>query len=134
MKHNDKSDRQDSAREGLLARREIDEVTGCWCYGGATTSNGYGHIAFGDRVEYAHRLSAMFFLGFDLASSLLVLHRWDQPVCFNPDHLFIGTQADNVRDAVAKGRMSGKKLTADRVAVIKYNSHSVAPSDHSRSI
>src|SRR3954466_15023563 len=109
------STRDDKARERLLKRREIDEEIGCWQFTGTLTSNGYGHIHYIEGPEVAHRLSAVFFLGFDLSSGLLVLHRCDQPDCFNPEHPFVGTQKDNLRDADAKGRMGGKKLTPDKV-------------------
>jgi hypothetical protein len=51
-----------------------------------------------------HRLSAVEFLNFDPDSRLLVLHRCDNPSCFNPEHLFIGSQQDNIHDCVDKGR------------------------------
>jgi len=43
-------------------------------------------------------------MGFDLESDLCVLHRCDNPPCFNPAHLFIGTKADNTADMMRKGR------------------------------
>jgi Autographiviridae endonuclease len=105
----------------LLERRDIDRETGCWHYTGATTGNGYGYIRYGDEMVYTHRVSAVLFLDFALASRLYVLHRCDTPTCFNPDHLFIGTAQDNAQDAVAKGRKrGGRKLTHDQVVRIKY--------------
>jgi hypothetical protein len=105
----------------LLERRDIDPETGCWHYNGATTGNGYGYIRYGNEMAYTHRVSAVLFLDFELASCLYVLHRCDTPTCFNPDHLFFGTAQDNARDAVAKGRTrGGKKLTGDQVVRIKY--------------
>jgi hypothetical protein len=56
-----------------------------------------------------------------------VLHRCDQPLCVNPEHLFLGTQADNTRDMDAKGRANRPKgeahgwakLTNDQVLLIR---------------
>jgi len=51
-----------------------------------------------------HRISAWIFKDFDLNGKLIVCHRCDNPTCFNPEHLFIGTNTDNVQDMLSKGR------------------------------
>lgn len=116
----EKSEQLEKVGSRLLERRDVDEETGCWHYTGATTGNGYGYIRYGNEMAYTHRVSAVLFLNFDPASRLYVLHTCDTPTCFNPSHLFIGTAWDNARDAVAKGRKSGKKLTREKVVKIKY--------------
>lgn len=71
-------------------------------------ANGYGVIGVnvggrkGNRL--VHRLSAHVFLGWDLLSPLLFCHKCDVRHCFNPEHLFKGTQLDNMTDMWAKGR------------------------------
>lgn len=81
---------------------------GCWSWIGAANKAGYGFIctSFDGKASkriLAHRLSWRIHKGiFD--ESLRVLHRCDNPQCCNPDHLFLGTQADNVADMDSKGR------------------------------
>ena len=104
----------------LVARREVDPATDCWYFRGSITGNGYGHV-YCRGTEYTHRLAAMLFLDLDLADGRVVRHTCDTPPCFNPAHLRLGTQKDNIRDAVEKGRMTGKKLNPDQVAAIKYD-------------
>jgi hypothetical protein len=77
-------------------------------------------MTYRGRNEYAHRLAAIIFLDYDPRTRLWVCHTCDTPICFNPEHLFIGTPGDNMKDAAAKGRMTGKKLTPPQVARIKY--------------
>ena len=94
---------------------------GCWGWIGATSS-GYGRLGRGGRGEglvYAHRLSWELRNG-PIPEGMCVLHRCDNPPCSNPDHLFLGTKADNNRDMSVKGRhvgTSGKKLPSRRRAV-----------------
>lgn len=90
----------------LDGRFEINDA-GCWIWSGAPTAPmGYGCVGLGPRqdhlVIYAHRMSYMVHRGDPC--HLYVLHRCDVPLCICPDHLFLGTAGDNIRDAVAKGR------------------------------
>src|SRR5712671_3499964 len=94
-----------SRRIPLIERIQYDLATGCWNWIGAKAGNGYGVVNWNGDQIYAHRFAAMLWLGFDLTSNLEVLHRCDNPSCFKPDHLFIGTQKDNIDDAVRKGRV-----------------------------
>lgn len=61
----------------------------------------------------AHRVSMSMHLGRDLGRSELVLHHCDNPLCVRPDHLFLGTQLDNMRDMHSKGR--GSKWRPKRI-------------------
>lgn len=88
----------------LLDHRAIDAETGCWLWLGARSPGGYG-ILWANRARWqVSRIAMHVFRGFDLNSPLYVLHHCDNPPCFNPDHLFIGTQTENVHDMIRKGR------------------------------
>lgn len=88
----------------LLAQREVDPVTGCWNWTGVVARNGYGRIGIGQGRRDVHRLSLEVFRHVSFVPGECALHRCDNPRCFNPDHLWIGTIADNNADMVAKGR------------------------------
>ena len=83
-----------------------EPITGCWLWTASLRSNGYGQINEGGRSRMmlkAHRVSWTLYRG-AIPDGLCVLHKCDTPPCVNPDHLFLGTQAQNVKDMHDKGR------------------------------
>lgn len=85
---------------------------GCWPWIACKNSDGYGQFGFRGRVDGAHRVSWILSHG-ELPKGAHVLHKCDNPVCVNPDHLFIGTHQDNMEDRTRKGRSRGRGLPGE---------------------
>jgi len=90
-----------------LARfeRNFKKSDGCWLWQGSVVSDrgGYGRFHIGKKSYRAHRLSWQVYMG-EWPGDLFVCHKCDTPRCVNPDHLFLGTTTDNMRDMIRKGR------------------------------
>lgn len=78
--------------------------TPCWQWIGGAAGE-YGGAWFERRQELAHRISWILHFG-KIPGGMFVLHKCDNKLCVNPEHLFLGTQADNMRDKVEKGRQA----------------------------
>ena len=89
---------------------KINDLNSCWIWSGPKIKTGYGVIGYrenGNRQRiYAHRLSWILSHG-EIVPGIQVLHHCDNPPCCNPEHLFLGTQADNMHDMKLKGRRMG---------------------------
>lgn len=107
----------------------VSKSDGCWLWIGGKDRHGYGKFTVGlkrngtQKTKLAHRVAWMYAHGTMPQRNLL--HRCDNPQCVRPDHMFVGTQKDNLMDAAQKGRTARgerngmAKLTEVAVSAIK---------------
>jgi hypothetical protein len=115
--------RQEQIHGKTLAQRfwlRVQKGRGCWEWTGAHNPKGYGVMRIGESARLAHRISYEVEHG-KIPIGLNALHQCDNPGCVRPDHLFLGTLADNNADMDAKGRRRSmpSKLTMEAIQTIK---------------
>lgn len=97
----------------------VEKTESCWNWTGFLDRYGYGKFKLNNKTFKAHRYSYQLTYG-DFNESLHVLHHCDRPCCVNPNHLFLGTNKDNVADRTAKKRhgQTSKHLTPNEKTAI----------------
>ena len=95
---------------------KVDRSGECWLWTGEKNNMGYGRFEFwheGRRLRYfAHRLACVL-TGHPIPETRVARHSCDTPACIRPDHIIPGSQGDNIRDAVDRGRMNLTGLSAE---------------------
>lgn len=121
-------------RTGRLERQTLEErfmkyvhkEEACWLWTGYVNTSGYGSLTVKGTPVGAHRLSFMLFKG-EVPDGKVVCHTCDVRTCVNPEHLWLGSNRENLDDMLAKGRQSRvpgeqngmSKLTEDQVRAIR---------------
>lgn len=91
----------DLRREKFLSRLKVMR-NGCCVWTGMKSKTGYGQVKRDSKFLFAHRYSYLLFVG--EIGDKFVLHKCDNRLCVNPNHLFLGTQKDNQQDMKKKKR------------------------------
>ena len=95
-----------SAEISARFEAKIEKISnGCWFWCGAIDRYGYGVFKINGRTVKAHRCAYTLFVG-EISIGMCVCHLCDNPRCVNPDHLFLGSQRDNMFDKTKKGRVA----------------------------
>lgn len=108
-------------------KKEVDD-NGCWNWTGSLNKHGYGVKRFKGKPRLTHRIAYKLHYGSNI-EGVCVCHKCDNPKCFNPNHLFLGSHQDNMDDMAIKGR---KYAVLDRHSVTEIRRSKLKNSDLAR--
>ena len=94
--------------ERFMGKVKFFEKGQCWEWSGYIRKDGYANFYIKDKVYLAHRISYIM-ANVKVLDNKNVCHSCDNPRCVNPEHLWAGTQKDNMRDCSLKGRIVNKE-------------------------
>ena len=112
-----KASTKEDVRNKLLLYSDKKE-NGCWVWNKSRHRQGYGNLTYEKKNLLAHRVSWIIFKG-EIEDGKKIFHICDNPPCVNPDHLFIGTQRDNIIDMFNKNRATHQKITREQANEIR---------------
>lgn len=125
------------AIDRFWSKVEISEdKDACWIWKAGLSNKGYGSFNFQKKMTSAHRVAYQLTHG-EIPEGLCVLHNCpggDNPACCNPNHLFLGTQLDNIRDMVQKGRQAKGEYLSSKLRKGESHSQHKATSEQVRFI
>lgn len=104
-------------RDRLLSKVFFEPNSGCWLWEASLLKDGYPQFYFNGQNRRATRVSYDLFVG-KIPDGMQVCHKCDVPTCVNPDHLFVGTQKENIAYCRTKGRIY-KKLSKEVIFDIR---------------
>lgn len=106
---------------------KVTKTETCWIHGGSLGSHGYPQATEPDKRQSgpAHRVYWKLFIG-QIPPGLMVLHRCNNKLCVNPDHLRLGTHGDNMQDVADTQTHSRRKLTQEQAREIRTSTESSA--------
>ena len=99
---------------------KVNKTETCWLWIAGKDTGGYGTIIYKGKTQKAHRVAWQIYFG-AIPDGMCVLHQCDVRNCIKPEHLFLGTQADNIEDMCRKGRNRSPELLGEKNPMSKLN-------------
>lgn len=103
---------------------KMGEPDQCWEWHGCRDAKGYGRFSVNGKNQLAHRLAWKFLIG-PIKSGLFACHHCDNPPCCNPNHIFLGSNRDNMIDAARKGKLGHSRQCGEARPLSKLTNNDV---------